>query len=195
MTQLFVRMYGTEAQARQVSDALKARGYQQVFMFSALAADEGQSQATAEELAEQIAKAHVVKAEAKIYAERVAKGSALVVVYSPFTSGLAAKTILDAGKPIDSGVPEPQYEDYTWDMRYPLSSAFYLKLLSKNALPAERLFGLPSLTRRPFFFSDLFGFALLSRSTTPFSNKTGFATLSKSGTPFSSKLGLPLLSK
>lgn len=186
MTQTFCRMYAAEDQAMKAVEDLKWRHYQDIHVIKG-----GRPY---EQIVDDIAKAYVVRHEAKTYAKGVEAGKTLVVCHAPFAKGYVARMLLDRHGPVDSGVPEPEYPSSAWDERAPLSSVLHVKTIAKTKLPFETVWNVPSLTRSPCLFSSCLGLGLLTRGATPFSSSFGLGTLSRRSTPFSSMFGLPLLS-
>jgi len=195
MTQTISRMYANQQQASKAMEELKRRNYHNVFMFSAPpAGEDGQSSVNVDDLLAQMVKAHILKSDAKIFAERVSKGGSLVTVHAPFSGGFRALTVLDSHDPIDSGVPDPVFPSASWDSATPCSSVLRMPVLSNTKLPFEAVWNVPSLARCGAVTSCL-GMPVLSKSAAPFSGALGMATLSSNSTPFSSMLGLPMLKK
>lgn len=205
MTQTICRMYANADKAKQAQDALKQRNYQDVYLFTPQCGG-----GTAEGLLDAMLKVYVLKPNAKVYADRVKKGNALVVVHAPFSGGLKAETVLDSFDPVDSGVSEPEVPSYAWDPKTPASSALHMATLTETKLPFEEFWNMPSLMRAGPFFKSFFGIPLLSKtaapmssafgipfftSSTPFSSAVGMSLLSKKKTPLSSAIGLPLLTR
>jgi hypothetical protein len=189
MTQIISRMFATRDQAAKACEELKQRSYQHVFQFSAPT----EGAASTDDLVASMTKAFIPGSEARIYAEKIAKGSHLVSVHAPFSGGHRATWILDSYGPVDSGVPATASESSAWDSATPTSSALRMPLLSKTALPFEAWMGTPSLSAKPWTVSGCLGLPLLSKSPTPCSSALGMSTLSGNPTPLSSSLGLPLL--
>lgn len=189
MTQTICRMYATVDKAKQASEELKKRKYQDVSLFTPQ--DGG---GTVDGLLDAMLRVYILKSAAKIYADRVKKGASLVVVHAPFTGGLKAQTVLDSFDPVDSGVPEPEIPSYAWDPKTPASSALHMGVLSEIKLPFEDFTNLSSLMRSGPFLKSWFGMPLLSKTTAPLSKLFSIPFFTKSGTPLSSTLGMSLLS-
>lgn len=189
MTQTICRMYANADKAKQAHDALKQRNYLDVYHFTPQCGG-----GTTEGLVDAMLKVFIVKSDAKVYADRVKKGNALVVVHAPFSGGLKAQAVLDSFDPIDSGVTEPEVTSYAWDPKTPASSALHMATLTETKLPFENFWNMPSLMRAGPFFKSFFGMPLLSKTAAPFSNAIGMPYFTSS-TPFSSAVGMSLLSK
>jgi hypothetical protein len=182
-------MFATDDQAAKASAELKQRSYQHVFRFSAPA----EGAAAIDELVAGMTKVFIPVSEAKIYAEKIAKGSHLVAVHAPFSGGHRAMWVLDSYDPIDAGVPTSTSEASAWEGATPFSSALHLPVLSKTALPFEAVMGVPAISAKPWTVSGCLGLPLLTKSQTPCSDALGMSTLSDNATPLSSSFGLPLL--
>ena len=191
MVQTISRMYADPAHAEKALDELRSYGYDDVHIFGPATGD----QVSSDDLADRIAKAFILKSEARVYADRVLKGGTLVAVHAPFGSARLAREILDDYSPVDSGVSEPDHTGYVWDEMVPFSSAMSLPVLSKSKLPFEGMWGVPSVTRKPGLLSDLLGFSLLAKSSTPFSSMFGLSVLTSKDALASHRLGLPLLTR
>jgi hypothetical protein len=201
MTQTISRMYASKAQAAKAVEDLKKLGCNTVHLFSAPEPSgemngDGAKVHTPPPVAgieAAMLKAHLLKHEAKVYAERVSKGAALVTAHALFGTALDVRDALDSHGPIDSGVPDVKDPAFLWDERTPMSSALRMRVLSEHSLPFERMWGVPSVTKGAAYFSSCLGMPMLSKPGTPFSSALGRNTLSSNKTPFSSRLGLPLL--
>ena len=196
MTQTISRMYSSSAQATKAFEDLKKLGYQNVHMFSAPVTGVDGAAAhgsPVKEIAAAMMKAHILKHEAQVFAERVSKGASLVTVHALFGTALDARTALDSHGAIDSGVAEPDHTGHLWDEKTPVSSALRMPVLSDNKLPFEKMWGVRSITNGPSYVSSCLGFPMLSKPGTPFSSAMGRQLLSNNKTPFSTRLGLPLL--
>jgi hypothetical protein len=156
-----------------------------------------------------LTKAYVARAEARIYAQGIARGGSLVVVHAPFGAAIMAIEALDAHAPVPSGVSEASDRPLVWDEAAPVSSALHMPVLLDDAATFSRFWGVPALLRRPFAlfaglpqltsarasFSSRIGMAMLSHNAAPLSSRLGMGLLSRNPTPLSSLLGLRLLSK
>jgi hypothetical protein len=208
MSTMLVRTYDAAASATAAAKELTDAGFEHVMQFKAAAS---KSAASRFKLIDEMTRAHIWQSHAEIYADRLGKGGALVVVHAPFGSSVTAAEILDAHNPLDEGIPteRAKHHDYTWNDATPFSSALQLPLLTKIKLPAEEFTGLRSLTKRPSLMSEFIGMVLLtegparktesmglpllSRSATPLSSMFGLKTLTQNPTPLSSLFGLKVL--
>jgi len=178
-----VRMYATAEQAQAAVASVAGYGLAPDCITLVTPA----TAATAAGLADAIARAKVLKADAKIYAQGVLAGKALVVVDAPFGTGSIYADVLDAAGPVDSGVPEPYWES-GWDDAAPFSSALSLPVISK---PSPYLFmGLPALLRSGRTTCAALGLPELASSDMAV---FGSPKLSRNPAPFSGLLHLPLL--
>jgi acetoin utilization deacetylase AcuC-like enzyme len=208
MSSLIIRLYDSAAQAAKAAQQLVDEGFEHVRHIKAGSGKNANRQALVTELMA----AHIWKSHAETYADRLAKGGALVLVHAPFGSALNAEATLDQYEPNEKGITTQTWEpDAVWDDATPLSSALHLPVLINARLPAEILTGVSSLTKTTAFLSDFFGMpilkpgvhhattsmglGLLSKSATPLSSLFGLKTLSSNPTPLSSLLGLKVLSR
>ena len=153
------------------------------------------------------------------------EGRSIVSVRSPFGTGLEAIDLMENGQTVDSDVlesyrsddPAPlsrilslptlsKFNSATGLLRsdWSFSSAFGFGLLSSNAAPLSRMFGMSVLSRPKKNWNSSFGFPMLSRNPTPLSSlfalpsltrsQRGKAQLSRNPAPFSSLLGMKTLS-
>lgn len=189
MAQTICRMFANRSQALSALEEMKLNGYDECFLFDA----EGSGGSHAA-VVDAMCRAHLLKNHARIYADGVMKGGAMIALHAQFGMSARAIQILDRHQPIPSGIEEPAIERIDWDEKVPFSSALQLPVLSATKLPFESFWNLQTLTRPGFFFSSLFGMGFRTASATPLSSSIGMATLTRCATPFSSLLKLPLLS-
>lgn len=191
MSSLIIRIYDSVAQSAKAVQQLTDEGFEHVRHIKAGTGKNANHQALMAELMS----AQIWKQHAEIYADRLKKGGALVLVHAPFGSALAAAATMDAHQPVDQGLPTSQVKpDFVWDDAAPLSSVLQIPVLTNVKLPAETLLGVSSLTKGTAFLSDLFGFRLLNRGVHHNETSMGLPLLSKSATPLSSMLGMTTLS-
>jgi hypothetical protein len=147
---------------------------------------------------------YVLRAHARVYAEGIIAGRALVVVHAAFGRGVPAMKILDAFGPTESGIERRAEPGRTWDEAAPISSAFAMPVRTADPAPFSRIIGMPTLSRsgpgslgtlcrHDFTFSGILGWRLLSRNAAPLSSLLGFKPLRGGASPLSSMLGLKLL--
>lgn len=189
MSHEITRMYASAATAAKAADALREDGFNDLFVVNPPPADTPLSA-----IAAQIALGRVYLGDAKIYAKGVSAGHALVTVHAPFGSGKLAETILDSHGPVDSGLPKTS-DAPMWDDAAPLSSAFYLPVLSDDPDPVSRVLGIPAVTSGNCSVSGMIGMPLLTEGELGDRGRLGIPFLSNNATPLSSMLGLPVLSK
>ena len=118
MTQNIYRMYGSAELARSaVAELLELRQ-----LNGAVHVVEAPSPtSTPDEIAEAIMKRLTLRKDAKILADGVSRGGALVIVHAPmFAAGLVEEH-LDQFQPIDSGLRTPEPDRFYWDEAAPLS--------------------------------------------------------------------------
>jgi hypothetical protein len=188
-------MYASVEQAQAVVSRLLDRGFSAdlvtlVTASSKPPANAPASAASDDPVLSSILACYVLKAHAVVYAERVRKGQALVVVRPEFSSGALAEGILDAGHPVDSGVVVDHERLPLWDDAAPLSSLFHIPPLVKGTAPLSAFFVLPVITRRGGTLCSALGLPELSSHD---SYIFGAPALSGSASPLSSALNLPTL--
>ncbi|MCU0836552.1 MAG: hypothetical protein MUC77_19290 [Chromatiaceae bacterium] len=219
MTDPIVRMYETEAQARGAASKLKDKGLAEdrILVVTQQAGGGGGS---LEAIASAIMAGHILRGQAKVYAEAVRSGRSLVIVRAPFGTGKRVIYLLDRFGPVDSGIKTAPRRSPAWDEAEPLSSALQVPpLAGRRPAPFSALFGLhtlsrgrtfqaryPELTTPAWTFSARLGLRLLSRRTTPWASlrgrsgpawtrSFGLPMLSDTAAPLSSKLGMHLLTR
>lgn len=201
MSDPIVRAYETEAQARGAVSKLKDKG---------LAADRicvvtpqaGGEDGSLDAIASAIMAGHVLRGQAKAYAEAVQAGRTLVVVRAPFGTGKRVTYLLDRFGPLDTGIQPTRRRAPAWDEAAPLSSALQIPPLARRRpAPFSALIGRPTLVRGRTFqakypelispdwtFSARLGLRLLSRRSRPWASLRG-----KSGPAWTRSFGLPML--
>lgn len=172
--------------ASSCEKALRDVGFQQVYLTGSKTGET----LSDDDAMRSMMTAYVPKANAKIYAEAIRKGAALVTVHSAFGTTKQALDIIGRFNPVASSAdvqPEPMRE---WDERTPASSALQFPPLTKTTRPFEAVWNVKSLTKTPRLYGTCLGLKSLSANKTMMTGK-----LSSNPTPLSSKLGLPCLSK
>ena len=182
------RMFATAEDARNAAAELAEEGFDEIHVVHPPTKEDAPVSA----IAAQIAQGNVLLADARIYAEGVARGGSLVTVHAPFGSGMKATVILDSHKPIASGMPEPERAPI-WDEAAPFSSAMHMPLLTDDAAPMSRYMGVRPLAGSDCSLSGMIGMPLLSDNPMPLSSLFGMTSLSDKAAPLSSLIGLPLL--
>lgn len=195
--QTLSRLYANEENARKARDELQRRGFADTYFFtSAQMGTEAGASAQADRLLEEMVKVYIERSEAAIYARRVSEGASLVSVHAPFSGGKRAEMILDANRPIESGVTVTAFAPHLWDDSAPFSSAFHWPLLAKTEFPFETISGIPSLIETkegmggpvrpddPAPLSALLGMPVLIKNPNPLSSLFNFPVLIKSGPLF-----------
>ena len=186
MSETICRIYASREPAEKAIEALRKLGYADLHLVARTG--EGDS---AERLAQAIAHTRLAPDEARHYAERVARGSVLVVVHTLFGGALRARMILDGHGPIDSGLPRPTHALAQADSAAQASGGGWFKARH----PFEALTGWSTLTKEGWMFSDRFGWKYLTDNPHPFSSAMGWKLLSENPHPFSSMMGWKLLSE
>jgi hypothetical protein len=148
-----VRMYATAQQATDAVGRLKSAGFNGELIN--LVGPPGTSGpgasaagATAASIAASIAARYVLTADAEYYARAVLRGEWLVSVLADFGHGGEAMWILEQYDPLPTRAWHEQEHVKLWDDAAPLSSAFWLPLLSKEVAPLSRMLGIRLLSRK-----------------------------------------------
>jgi hypothetical protein len=213
MAETVIRIYESEAQAGKAATALRDKGFENVFQFTALPKPVAPAKAPAKgaaakgavaakttvastaSLVADMTAAHILQSHAQSYAAELQKGGSLVKVDAPFGLGLTANKILDSygpcGRGFDTSAPS---REFIWDDAAPLSSMLQLPVLSNIEHPFETLTGISSLSKGAAFLSSLFGIPLLSRGSAEKTSSFGMPLLSRGSAQKNSSFGLPLLS-
>jgi hypothetical protein len=195
MSGKLIRLYDNAAQGAKAAQHLMDEGFESVFHFKGIIGKTAAAEKERKKLMESLVNAHIWKSHADVYAERLSKGGALVLVHAPFGTALDAAERLDSFGPADAGISEDApSKSMAWDEATPLSSALQLPVLSAIKLPAEMLSGVESLTKGKAFLSDLLGLSLLTGGSSQKSTSMGMPLLSDNPTPLSSLISLRLLS-
>ncbi len=231
MSQTINRMYESHARASEAADALRNRGpevyFKDVFVTAAReeparavgavpvgAVPAGAVPAGAvpsgDGIVAALTGAYVLESHARVYADGIRRGAALVTVHAPFGCARTAISILEDFGPIDAGITEVREPPRGYDEATPLSSVFGWRVLLDGAAPFSRFWNLPVLSRSGATTSTRLGLPelvgsgdryrptlplpLLSHNAAPLSSKLGLPLLSGNAAPLSSKLGLPVLS-
>lgn len=165
--------------------------------------------AEAAEVEESLHRAGISGANAKLYAEHLAKGATLVTVRALFGQGVAATDILDGHSPlpletepeqvgIDAGDPTPFSNFLGWKVLShdptPLSFMLGLKVLSQDKNTDASMRSLHTLSGEPAPLSSAVHMQLLSTDAAPLSAMAKLPVLSGEAAPLSGKLGMRTLS-
>jgi hypothetical protein len=190
-----VRMYASAEDAKAVVNKLLDRGFPEALITlvtstSQPPANAPASAASSDPILSTILSGFVLKAHALVYAEKIRKGQALVVIRPEFSTGVLAESILDAGQPVDSGVFIDHERLPLWDDAAPISSLFHLPTVVRGTAPLSAFFVLPVITRRGGTVGGSIGLPELSSHD---SYMFGNPSLSSAATPLSSALKLPTL--
>lgn len=210
MSDLIVRVYETEQQAKGVVKKLKDAGFADdaIVQLAPEPATEGEEGAPK--------KSRPVGAGqlADFYAEQLQQGRSLVGVRAAFGEGRRATNILESGKPLAIELPQApeaakvraapiagadDFSDAT-----PLSRALNLAVLRRNSsAPLSDYMNWPVTSKKRHYltteladphkaFSASF-MPLLSSIAAPFSSKVGMRVLSDNATPLSNKANMDVL--
>lgn len=172
MTQTVIRLYSTYQQATDAVGTLKAHRFSDDQIHLITQSDDY--------LLALLAKAGLSKTDSAIYADGVRRGGSLVGVAAPFGSAAKAIYLLDKTGPVYMGVSDSNYLVESWSEPAPFSRVMQLDVLSDNATPISRMFGLPTLTKSG---TGLFGLPTLGGGASPLSSMLGLPTLLKGGKP------------
>lgn len=204
MTTMISRLYASRTRVEAAVRELRNAGYRDVHRFGGGEGDQPADRARGVEAMRELG---VSRAQAEAWADRIAQGNELVVVFAPFGRAAQARRILDQHEPLDGGLEAPATTASMPSDATPLSSALGLAVLAKTKLPFESTFGIPSITGPGWFataglgfgkpnpapFSSAIGMPLLTKGATPLSSMLGMACLSSNPTPLSSLIGMPTL--
>ena len=193
MSQTICRMYANHDQALRAAQALETHRFDRFDAVHVISRGDGQ--ASVEALTAAIMKGWVLKRHAKVLAEGVARGGALVIVRAPFGSGVSAIETLQRFHPIESGVPDHDETPLTWDDATPMSNVLGMRVLLDDSASFAKFWNVPALSKKPATWGSALNLPEISDSRGPFTGTFGMALLSTKATIFSSMLGLPVLSK
>ena len=205
---IYVRMYETEQQARDVVGKLEEDGFPAETIFLVTSAS-GDGEAAVGSIKAAMAAGFVLGSDAEVYIQGVERGRSLVLIQAGFGHGQSAVNILDSGGPVETDLLPPPRLSVDYDEAAPLSSAFQWSVLKRDE-PAplsawlglqpitsssllNRSFGFPLLNNKAAPLSSLFGLKTLSAKTDPGEASFGLPLLLADPAPLSSKFGLPLL--
>lgn len=205
---IYVRMYKTEQQARDVIRKLEEDGFPEETIFLVTSASGGNGPSVGS-ISDAIAAGYVLGSDAKVYAQGVERGLTLVLIRAGFGHGQSAVNILDSGGPVETELLPPPRLSVDYDDAAPLSRSFQWEVLKQNQ-PApfsawlgiqpiapgsifDRSFGFPVLNNKAAPLSSLFGLKTLSGDAGPGEASFGLPLLLADPAPLSSKFGLPLL--
>jgi hypothetical protein len=215
MAEVITRVYPSYETALAVVGELKAHRFTdtEINMVSYLGGQRAGSNVAApqlKELADAIAAGFVLRADANVYAQAVAKGGTLITVRPPFGTGGKVVAILDSHNPIETGVQPKEYPAAaTWDEAAPASSVLRLPTLLAHTASFSSFWNLPLLSKqgRTLFSTlripevlsaaassaTLFSLPAILKGAQPISGLIGLPTLSQVTAPLSSVLHIKLL--
>ena len=190
-----VRLYASVEQARSAIAALKRWGFEDEIINFVTASstpppDAPASAASDDPVLSSIMAAYVLKAHARVYAQEVRSGRALVSIKAPFGTGGYAEELLDGCGPVASAVDTRGEPLPPWDDSAPFSSAFNLPTVIRASAPFSAFWVLPTATARGGTVGAALGLPEVSSSH---SFVFGTPAVSNSPSPLSSMLKLPTL--
>lgn len=197
MSQPIVRMYASVEHAKAAVARLSNWGFEDsiinlVTASSTPPANAPRGAASDDPVLSSVMAGYVLKAHAKVYAEGIRRGKALVSITPPFGRGTMAEFLLDeGGQTVDTGLVLEEDRLMPWDDATPLSCALRLPVLVKGTAPLSAFLVAPVLTRQSRSLGSALGIPELSSSPFIF----GAPALSRESAVLSSKLGLPVLWK
>ena len=190
MSQTITRMYANAERANAAAHELKNNRF---VAFDDVHVITGGAQPNGDAIVASIMKALVLKAHARVLAEGVKRGGALVVVHAPFGCAVEAIDILESHGPVDSGVPDARDAPVAWDDAAPCSSALHIPVLLSDASTFSTFWNVPPLLKGGATTGSALGLPEVSASRGPFTGTIGLPLLSNKPSIFSSMLGLPVL--
>ena len=194
MSQTINRMFESVERAAQAVQALKTNRFSQfdhVYLFGR--DSEGGVEQSVDQIVAAMMKSYVLKAHARVYAEKVKQGSALVTVHAPFGTGGDALEVLESFGPVDSGVPGPRDALPAWDEVAPCSSLFHIRVLLPDSATFSKFWNVPPLAKTARTTSAALGLPEGGGSSGPFAGTFGLPMLAGPRMSLSAMLGLPLL--
>jgi hypothetical protein len=196
MTTRIARIFATPQTASAAAEALKAQGFPEssVTVIAAGGHAAGSNSADVDAITARIMAAYILKAHAKLYADCISRGAALVVVAAPWGTAVTAQEIMAQFAPVDAGVAEPHDPPRVWDEKRPFSSAFGLKLLGGSASPVSDALNVPLLSHVKAPLSEALHVGTLTNSAASLSGVLGLPMVSKAGRSLSEAVGLPAVS-
>lgn len=194
MSQTISRMYDSVERANAAADALRNHYFIR-FTDVHVTSRDTVAGGSAEGIVAALLKVYILKAHARVYADVIQRGGALVTVHAAFGSAVTAVQTLDEFGPIDSGVAVTEDRATPWDDAAPCSSAFGLPVLLSDTASFSRFWNVPALSKKGATTSSALGLPEVSDSRSPFTGTFGGRLISANGTFMSSMLGLPLLTK
>jgi hypothetical protein len=201
MSQTINRMFDSHERATQAAEALRNNrfdGYTEVYVvnrFGGPEAGSGAAELSVDGIVAALMKAYVLKAHAKVFAERIKLGGALVTVHARFGSAVSAIDILDRHGPVESGVPDFRDAPMAWDDAAPCSSIMHMPVLLADSATFSKFWNVPALLKRAATTFSAFGLPEIVKSSGPYSGMLGMPLISNKATILSSMLGMPVLKK
>lgn len=201
-----VRIYPSEAQAREAASRLDQAGFDDVAIFTSTADEADMLVRRA------VREGRLPGSYTGVCIRSLQQGRAVVAVPTPYGAGQLAIDVLESCGAVDSDAlppyltrnPAPLSDFLGIPVLAKFSSMTDLSIipytfgapkLSRNAAPLSSLFGLKTLSASKTKRTSSFGLPLLSRNPAPLSSLFRIKTLTSSGSKRKSSFGLPLLSK
>lgn len=194
MSQTINRMYDSHASAIQAADELRNNRFNRFTDVHVVSRNAG-AEAPLDGIVAEVMKGHVLKSHARVLAQRIQRGGALVTVHAPFGTAVAAMRILERHGPVESGLPDHSDAAIAWDEAAPLSSALQMPVLLKDSATFSKFWNVPAISKRGGTTSAALGLPEISDARGPFTGTFGMSLISHKATPLSALLGLPLLTK
>ncbi len=202
MSQTINRMYDSFERASAAAEALLSHRLTRFTLVHVVgphgrtAPAQGQAALSYDDIVNELMKAYVLRAHAKVLAKGIERGNSVVTVHAAFGTAVDAIETLEAHGPIDSGLAEPTWPAHAWDDAAPLSSLFGgIAVRSKDPTPFATFWSLPTLVAKGRTTFSGWGLPELSSSAAPLSSSLGLPLLSNKAAPLSGLIGLPLLAK
>ncbi len=195
MALTIARMYSNHEAANAAATELRENGFNPQTLQSPPSAGQAEASAgspgTAEDaLIHPMLQAGVPPGHAAVYAERIRRGEALVLVEPMFGAGHAATDILHRHNPVEVELPAIDTGVRPgWDPATPLSSALGWRVLLNDPAPLSSYLKQPVLKAQPVASPSLQRIRERSRDSAPLSAKAGMPVLSDHPAPLSSRLG------
>lgn len=197
MSQTIIRMYATPEQANQAAEELancRFDHFPDVHVVGR-SSGPGAASSSADDIVAALTKAFVLKAHAKVLAQGVMRGGALVVAHARFGSANTAIEILERHHPIDSGLADFEDRPLAWDDAAPCSSLLHMPVLLPDSATFSKFWNVRALAKKATTTFSAFGLPETVRSSGPYAGLLGLPLISNKATLLSSMLGMPVLSK
>lgn len=196
MAQTIARMYANQETAAAALTALRDRGFRKdaTHIIARPEMQEGTSPdagTSIDPVLEAMTKIGVAPEHARIFAERVRHGEALVAVEAQFGTAQLATTVLEGANPVPVTVTVPEIEyssGVNWASAAPLSSALGMPVLLSDATPLSGFLKWPALKRQSASSASLASIQKQSREAAPLSSNLRLPVLLEKAAPLSDVL-------